>query len=296
MKSLDQILDSRDGDQQGDTQPDAKPQGAPAATTEPDAATAQGEAKAPATDAGKPGAQAQDPDDQHADPEDRSPEALLRALRSERDERKKERQDHKGRAARFEGELNELRRQNEALNAHMAQIHTARAAGVHPAQAQQPTSRDPVALVESFVSQQVQDLMREERLTDDEERVRGDLGDEAVDRMFETYKGLCQLIPGLHDKVLSSRRPWKAMTDLVRQYEQQQEVGTDLDAFKERIRAEERAKLEAEFSARQQPAQQPVAQRPHLPRSLAAARAAGGASTPTFTGPTPLAAIVNRRG
>jgi len=295
MKSLDQILDSRDGDQQGDTQPDAKPQGAPAATTEPDAATAQGEAKAPATDAGKPGAQAQDPDDQHADPEDRSPEALLRALRSERDERKKERQDHKGRAARFEGEAAELRRQRDALQAQLAQQQIAREAGMQgmPGHQQQ---RDPVELFETFVGQRVQGALLEERANADEEHVRAELGDEAVDEMFAIYRQLIERMPELHQRALQSRRPWQAMVNLVKQHTLQTEVGTDLDAFKERIRAEERAKLEAEFSARQQAAAAaPVAQRPHLPRSLAAARAAGGASTPTFTGPTPLTAIVNRR-
>lgn len=108
------------------------------------------------------------------------------------------------------------------------------------------------------------------------------------DQNVEEFAQALQATPGLRESWLASQDPaefayrFGERTKLIR------EAGS-LDALKAKIEKETRAKLEAEFKAKQKELEQ---QRAALTPSLSDVRGASKQSQPVFTGPTPFEDIL----
>ena len=183
-----------------------------------------------------------------------------------------ERADHKERAARFEGENAELRRQLEEAK---------RGPAIQP-QAPQPIN--PAENPEAFV-ERIQQVVLNERLNTSELLLRKELGAEKVDAAIAEFQAAAKADPTLFPNLYSQPDPYAWMHKQVERIRAQAEIGDDPASYRAKIEAELRAKWEAEHGAPPAPRVSPAA---GLAPSLANARSAASRSAPTFTGPTPL--------
>jgi hypothetical protein len=199
--------------------------------------------------------QEQQPQQQPAEGEGAAPPAAsetakhvpLEALEAER----KGRQDWKEKAIRAEAELENLRRQQQAIQ-------------------QGPQPMEPL--------QQMQVQMVNERFNLSETLVREKHAD--VDEVIATFKEAMAQNPALMAAMHQHRHPWQFAYDEGKRLKFAAEIGNDPEAYRKKVEAEVMAKLAASPQS-----QQPAA--PALPQSLAGARSAGARGN-TFTGPTPM--------
>lgn len=193
----------------------------------------------------------------------------LKALEEER----KGRQDWKEKAIRFEEELKHVRAQQ-------SQPQT---------QQQQPVEMD------------FDTRLLNERMNMSEMMVRQQHQD--VDEMLEVFQKAAKENPALGAHLAQQRHPWEWMYTQAKRMKAMEDIGSDPDAYRARVRAE----LEAEFKAAsgaqtEQPAvgdvqnalAQTAAPKPQLPQSLATARSAAPRTAPAWTGPTSLNDILKR--
>jgi hypothetical protein len=110
--------------------------------------------------------------------------------------------------------------------------------------------------------------------------------DEKVGEFAESLKNT----PGLHAQWLSSPDPAEFAYRHGQRVKEMREVG-DLDKYREKIEKETRAKLEAEFRAKQEEFEK---QKSSLPPSLSDVKGAVKQHQPVFKGPTPLEDIFKR--
>ena len=96
--------------------------------------------------------------------------------------------------------------------------------------------------------------------------------------------------PGIHAQFLAAPDPGEFAYRLGRHTKELRDVGS-LDAMRQKIVAEERAKLEAEFKAKEKEIEK---QRAALVPSLSDVKGAAKQSVPVFTGPTPMSDILGR--
>jgi hypothetical protein len=205
--------------------------------------------------------------------------------RAYEDERRK-RQDWKERAARLEGELTAIRRQQEEARAQASQPEQMPPlAPIDPAQ-------DPVGF-----TARLQQVLLNERLNNSEERLREKIGDEKLNEYVNEFKQLAQRDQTLFGKLYSQTNPYAWMTREVDRLRHLREVGDDPSAYRARIEAEARAKWEAEAAAKPPPP--PVSPAAGMQPSLATARSVAGRTASTWTGEPSLeevlAPVQNRR-
>jgi len=188
--------------------------------------------------------------------------------RAYEDERRK-RQDWKERAARLEGELTAIRRQQEEARAQASQPEQMPPlAPIDPAQ-------DPVGF-----TARLQQVLLNERLNNSEERLREKIGDEKLNEYVNEFKQLAQRDQTLFGKLYSQTNPYAWMTREVDRLRHLREVGDDPSAYRARIEAEARAKWEAEAAAKPPPVSPAAGMQP----SLATARSVAGRTASTWTG------------
>jgi hypothetical protein len=261
-KELDDFLGEDTGQAEADPPSAAEPtqEGSPAA--EP------GESTQPA-----PPVEPKETDTDHPVPDDVA--GLRSAIQAERAKRN----DHKGRADRLEGEMAAIR----------AELEAARKAppAVPVAPVVQPQTQ-PVAIpnmiedpqgYHDYLVRQFEIKRFSDRLDNSEDRLRAQIGDDAdVTAKIARFKELAAADPALAEKLKKDRHPYKFAYDYVTEEAERAEIG-DVKAFRAKVAAEERAKLEAEFAGTQQPA---AATRIQLPQSLGTARSAGPRSTPVI--------------
>lgn len=111
--------------------------------------------------------------------------------------------------------------------------------------------------------------------------------DEKVEVFAESLKST----PGLHAEWLASPDPAEFAYRHGARVKEIREVG-DIDKYREKIEKETRAKLEAEFKAKQEELEKA---RAALPGSLSDVRGASTQQKNVFTGPTPLEDILGRK-
>jgi hypothetical protein len=203
--------------------------------------------------------------------------------RAYEDERRK-RQDWKERAARLEGELTAIRRQQEEARAQASQPEQMPPlAPIDPAQ-------DPVGF-----TARLQQVLLNERLNNSEERLREKIGDEKLNEYVNEFKQLAQRDQTLFGKLYSQTNPYAWMTREVDRLRHLREVGDDPSAYRARIEAEARAKWEQEQTAKLPPVSPAAGMQP----SLATARSVAGRTASTWTGEPSLeevlAPVQNRR-
>lgn len=190
----------------------------------------------------------------------------LKALEEER----KGRQDWKEKAIRAEAALEALQKQQSQPQAN-----------TQPQEAPQLTPE--LALVN-------------ERMNMSEIMVRSQHQD--VDDMLAVFQKAADQNPALRAQLLQERHPWQWMYDQAKRMQAMEEIGSDPEAYKQRLRDELLAQLQAEQASSTQtqaqaaPAAAPAA--PALPKSLATSRSAAPRTAPAWSGPSPLENLFKR--
>lgn len=108
------------------------------------------------------------------------------------------------------------------------------------------------------------------------------------DDNIQVFAGLLQQTPGLREAWLASPDPAEFAYRAGQRTKMLTEAGS-IDELRERIEKETRAKLEAEYKAKQAELEK---QRAALPGSLSDVRGASTRQQPVYTGPTPLEDIL----
>jgi hypothetical protein len=184
----------------------------------------------------------------------------LAALEAER----KGRQDWKEKAARYEGELAEVRRQLE--------------------QRQQPQGEQ----VERNPFEIMQERLINERFNTSEMIARAAHTD--IDEKVEVFKAAMEKNPALYAQMQADKHPWEFAYREGARMLLAQEMGDDPTAYRTKLEAEIRQKVMAELG---QTTTNPAAPKTPLPTSLAGARSSASRSSGAFTGPTPFDQVVN---
>jgi hypothetical protein len=207
----------------------------------------------------QPQQQPQDGDPGAAPPaaQDTTKHVPLEALEAER----KGRQDWKEKAIRAEEEARQLREQMQRAQA-----------------GQQPQQQDPLLVMQQQIVN--------ERFNVSEMVLRSQHQD--VDDMVAVFKEAAAKNPALVAQMHANQHPWKFAYEEGKRLKFASEIGNDPEAYRKKLEAEIRSKVEAELSGQTTTNQSAAAPAPPvIPASLAGARSAGARGN-TFTGPTPL--------
>lgn len=180
--------------------------------------------------------------------------------------------------------------QNATWERRLEQIIGAIAPQPKPQEQQQAPAfwEDPNAFVTSAltpVQQQIKQQQEAFSLTLAEEKH----GAETVANAFNALKAAMQTNPaaaGEYQAIMQSRHPYGALVDWHKKHEAAQEIGSDPAAYREKLKAEILAEMQAATPA---PAPTPV-----MPSNLAGARNVGSRSGPAWSGPQPLNDIFDR--
>lgn len=178
----------------------------------------------------------------------------LAALEAER----KQRQDWKEKAIRYEEELKHLKAQPQAPQ---------------PQQTSQQRDMSP------------QEFAINERFNTSELLARKDHPD--MDEKMAAWEAAAQKNPAMRAELMQQRHPWEFVYQQGTRLLAMQEIGDDPAAYRERVRQELLTELQSQQPQSAQPAAAP-APTAALPTSLATARSAAGRSADAYTGPTPF--------
>ena len=257
---LDSFLASEAQAATAEPAPPAAPEAPPAAPASDPAPKAAAEPKAPDDDAEPP------------QPLDGEPVIPRRAYEDER----RKRQDWKEKAARLEGELAAMKRQQEE------------AARPQPQPMPPLAPIDPAQDPQGFTNR-LQQVLLNERLNNSEMMLREKLGPEKVDEYVNEFKQLAARDQTLFGKLYQQTNPYSWMQREVERQRVLRDVGDDPSAYRTRIEAEARAKWEAEAAAKSAP----VSPAAGLQPSLANARSVAGRSAGTWTGEPSLEDVLS---
>ena len=250
-----------------------RPSEAPPAAPEPKA-----DAKAPTES--KAATATHEDDVEPPQPLDGEPVIPRRAYEDER----RKRQDWKEKAARLEGELAAMKRQQEEAQR----------------VASQPQPMPPLAPIDPAQDPQgftirLQQVLLNERLNNSEMMLREKLGPEKVDEYVAEFKQLAQRDQTLFGKLYQQTNPYSWMTREVDRLRMLHDIGDDPAAYRSKLEVEARAKWEAEAAAKSAP----VSPAAGLQPSLANARSVAGRTAGTWTGEPSLedvlAPVQNRK-
>lgn len=136
----------------------------------------------------------------------------------------------------------------------------------------------------AYVQRSQQEALAAERLNISEEMARMTYGDEAVDAAFAAFQP--HMGTAKHGEIMQSRNPYKSLVDWHKQQQVMSEIGSDPVAYRTKLEAEIRAKVEAEIAARQ------VKGGVKPPPSLAAESNLGARTGPAWSGPAPLSQLL----
>lgn len=224
----------------------AEPQAAPEPAREPEPQAAEPEA--PKGETQEPAAADSGTGEPPSPGSDKN--VPLAALEAER----KQRQDWKEKAIRYEEELKHLKAQPQAP------------------QQQQPDQQREMSPQEFAIN---------ERFNTSELLARKDHPD--MDEKMAAWEAAAQKNPAMRAELMQQRHPWEFVYQQGTRLLAMQEIGDDPAAYRERVRQE----LLNELQAQPQTAQRSAAPAPTaaLPTSLASARSAAGRTAPAYTGP-----------
>lgn len=178
----------------------------------------------------------------------------LAALEAER----KQRQDWKEKAIRYEEQIKLLKEQQQAPQ-------------------QQPSAPQREMSPQEFAIN--------ERFNTSELLARKDHPD--MDEKMAAWEAEAQKNPALRVELMQQRHPWEFVYQQGARLLAMQEIGDDPAAYKERLRQELLAELSPQQPQSVQPAAAP-APTAALPTSLATARSAAARTADAYTGPTPF--------
>lgn len=166
-----------------------------------------------------------------------------------------------------------------------------------PPQAEQPVDfwSDPEAVVNTRV-QQVQQTAQQQvaEVRENFSRMMAEEkhGAEAVQSAYQALAGMRGQpgFEGVYRQIMSSPHPYGALVQWHNTTSMLNEIGSDPAAYKERLKAELLAELQANNGGNAPQAQQPAV----MPSNFATARNVGQRSGPAWAGATPLADIFKR--
>lgn len=184
-------------------------------------------------------------------------------LKGERDEEARLRKEAEDRATEYKAKVEAYERSLAATQTRQQQ----------PQQEVEPApnpEEDPIGHLQYQLAT-IQQRMVAERVLASEERAIAAFGEDAV-REAEQLA----VRAGLTNQVLQKRDPYRSLMDWHKRVKQQQEVGPDLGAYREKIEKEAREKVLAEIRAQGMPSPSVSAAPQKFPASLASATAAGG--------------------
>lgn len=115
----------------------------------------------------------------------------------------------------------------------------------------------------------------------------------AAEDAFNEAARTGQIDPREHARINSSPNPFHAAVLWHKQTSALSQIGSDPDAYRERVRAELLAEMQGQTAPFARP--QPNGAPPAMPSSFAAGRSAGPRATPQWSGPKPLSEIMGGR-
>lgn len=267
MSDLDTFLGGEDPGQAEAEKPSAaEPQATPATEGAPAEA---------GTDSKPAPAKAVEEADDAQPPEDVV--GLKSALQAERARRR----DYKGERDRLQGEMAALNKQLEEFKKAPPPAPPAPPQAVAPA----PPVRvpNPVEDPEGYANwqeQRFEQRLFNERLNLSERMLRAKVDPADVDAKIAVFRKAATDNPGLRAQLGSHPDPYQFAYDTGARYLAMEEIGTDPAAYRAKVEADLRAKLEAEYAGQSAPAP-----RVNLPQSLGTARSAGPRSGPAINVP-----------
>lgn len=156
-------------------------------------------------------------------------------------------------------------------------------------QAKQPPMPSPTEDPEGY-ARHVAEAAFNEKLNVSEMLVRKDHAPEAVDEAIALFRAEAEANPALGMKLRTELHPWDWMMKEAAKIKARKEIGDDPAAYRERVRQE----LMAEMQATKPAAPAETAQ-PTLPKSLATERSVGARTPDNYAGPPPMDSIVRFR-
>lgn len=174
--------------------------------------------------------------------------------------------------------LEDERRKRQQLEQELLQARQAR-----PEQTRQQQEQQEQLPPEVIMQQQ----LFNERLNMSEMVLRQQHDD--VDAVIERFQQEVQKNPALGMQLQSQAHPYQWAYDYAKRAMVMDEIGSDPEAYKTRLREQLMAELQQQPAADSAATQ---AEKPNIPKSLANARSSAARSAPAWTGPTPLDDIV----
>lgn len=142
------------------------------------------------------------------------------------------------------------------------------------------------------IEQQTEQRLLNERLNMSEQIARSALGDERVDAALEAFKEAAQSNPTLTAQLYSNPHPYKFLVDWHGREQALAEVGSDLSAYRARLRDELLAEIKGNLALLGDEFQAPVKPIPETPPASMSKRPSVGKTGQAWTGPTPLTDIL----
>jgi len=269
----------------------ARAQETPQEAPEPRPPAAPEKASEAPKEAPKPATEPEEDDD----PEQIEHQGAAYVSRQVLDRERNRRTQWKEKFARADGELAALRRQ----------LEDAQKQRPPPAPTPQPQYTPPPDFNQNpggfltYMIEQNQKQLLNERLNTSEAMMRDRIGDEKLDAYVTDFRTAAEADPALWGKLYSQPHPYGWLMRQMDTWRMHRDIGNDPDAYRAKIVAEERAKWEAEVtsSTSRTPPASPAA---HLPPSLANVRSMASRNEPAYTGPPSdadvLAPIQQRKG
>jgi hypothetical protein len=196
------------------------------------------------------------------------------------------RQELNERERAFLARATEETRKRQALEHELAQLKQV------PAEPPKPFWDDPDAALKQQAAQiqevksHVSQMLINEKVQQSEYHARQTHPD--FDQKMNEFALAAQEIPGLLQQCAASPNPAEFAYKTAKSRIELREVGS-LDAYREKIRAEERIKIEAEFQKKHE---ETLRQQQAIPGSLTDVTGTPGQNKPVWNGPTPLSAIL----
>lgn len=122
-------------------------------------------------------------------------------------------------------------------------------------------------------------------------------GEEAVNSAYTELANRMRTDPSVrfdYQRIMSSPHPFGTLVQWHKQQSAISEIGTDPQAFREKLRAEILAEIQQGQGAGQPQPQPTAAQPPVMPTSFAGTRSAGPRTAPGWSGPKPLSELMPR--
>ncbi len=188
-------------------------------------------------------------------------------------------------------EAENLRQQIAQMQGQIALLAQQRQQPLPAADQAAPEPWDPgyTDYVQAPLREQMQQQREQFSLTLANDKFGSDKVEEAYNAMRQ---GLTQdpTVRAEYQRIMASPHPYGELVTWHQRRQAMAEIGTDLNAYREKLRAEIVAEMQANAVA---PAATPAA-KPPMPTAFSSARNEGPRSTPAYSGPKPLSEIMDR--